>query len=403
MPAVETRPFSLDAETLFVLGNGPSLKDVPLETLTPYPSIGMNAAYRHWQRIDWRPTYYACLDTVVGLSHAEGIRGLITERRSSPIRLFLLRHNLVAALGRDADDPRVIDFEALAAGTPLLQVMPITTGSHAALWGAVLGYRKMVVLGVDGRYQELVKGAVRREGQVLEIAEARENPNYFFDDYQRPGDRYHVPNPSPRLHLGAWDGAAAVLARDGAMVVNGNPQSAVTAFPFVPIADLLAGAAVEIPARTSDVADAEIGPDTGEERRLDGITADLRQLRDWVLDRVREHPLVAAAVLSAPWIAAQVGWATAPGLALAAVTLILGYTLIALAWLMFLVRRLRQELKQARSGAAAGVVTEDRSRQIRIVMRGIAHERVYFDQRVGSTFSTAFRPDKKPDAQFPSS
>ena len=246
----------LEPTPAFVLGNGPSLKDVDLHQLSPYATLGMNAAYRHWDRINWRPTHYACLDVVVGISHLDGIRRLIREGRGSegdlpagirPIGQFALRQNVIDALGPDGDDPRVVNFDALRAQTALLKAGSITTGSHALLWLAHLGFDPIFLLGIDGNYKEIVSGARRKAGIVLEIVEQQDNPNYFFADYQQPGDRYHVPNPRPGLHAGAWVDAARELA-SRVNVANGNPASSVRVFPFVDLPTLLAkGEAPTIP------------------------------------------------------------------------------------------------------------------------------------------------------------
>ena len=139
MNAADTAPHSalslkgdiarVSGETAFILGNGPSLARVDLASLSAHATVGLNAAYRHWREIGWRPRYYACLDLVVGLSHKEAIAELIREGR---IERFLLRGNLVEALGDAGANPRVIDFDALRKDEPLLALDPITTGSHAA-------------------------------------------------------------------------------------------------------------------------------------------------------------------------------------------------------------------------------------------------------------------------------
>ena len=223
-------------QTAFILGNGPSLKGVDLARLSGHMTVGMNAAYRYWREIDWRPTHYACLDLVVGLSHQQAIRELIEEGR---IDAFLLRSNLIEALGESAYTPRVISFDVLAAENPLFEGVTVTTGSGAALWAATLGRKQLVMLGVDGVYKELVKGARRRDGIELEIVEEGDNPNYFFERYQQPGDRYNVPNPRPDLHVNSWREAAQNLARTEAVVLNGNPQSAVRCFPFIDLEKFL--------------------------------------------------------------------------------------------------------------------------------------------------------------------
>ncbi len=247
-------------KTAFILGNGPSLKGFDFSKLNPFETFGMNAAYRYWDRIGWRPTHYSCLDLVVGMSHMEGIRKLIREgcdfdapAGTKPIGKFLLRSNLIEALGPDGDDERIVNFDAIRYRTPLLQVNPITTGSHVLLWAHTLGCRQIVLMGIDGNYKEIVEGAVKRDGIVLEIAEKKSNPNYFFDDYQRPGDLYNLPNPRPNLHASAWWQAALDLEKANGQVANGNPKSSVRVFPFVNVEQLLSD-------QSADLAPAEPNP-----------------------------------------------------------------------------------------------------------------------------------------------
>lgn len=244
-----------DANTAFLLGNGPSLKDVSLPDLSNFITIGMNAAYRYWREIDWYPSHYACLDTVVGLSHKEEIAALIEEGR---IGSFLLRDNLIEAIGEIGTSAKVINFDALRARKPLLDPKTVTTGSHAALWAASLGCDQIIMLGIDGNYQELVEGAERGDGIELEIVEEGDNPNYFFDGYQQKGDRYNVPNPRPGLHVEAWGMAGLKLASTDVQVFNANARSEVRYFPFISLKAFLgaganpAPAALEIPPHLLD-------------------------------------------------------------------------------------------------------------------------------------------------------
>lgn len=62
------------------------------------------------------------------------------------------------------------------------------------------------MLGVDCDYVERVSGSKELDKYILEIEDdTKENPNYFIDDYQKKGDRYHVTNSTrPDLHIAAW-------------------------------------------------------------------------------------------------------------------------------------------------------------------------------------------------------
>ena len=83
-----------NSTSIYIIGNGPSLRGFDFHTLNECDSIGMNAAFRHWHRIDWYPTYYICMDTVMIETHKKEIRRLITEY-SSRIKLFFIRKKIL--------------------------------------------------------------------------------------------------------------------------------------------------------------------------------------------------------------------------------------------------------------------------------------------------------------------
>lgn len=218
---------------LVVLGNGPSLKGFDFKRLKSFDVIGMNAAYRYWDEIGWYPRYYVCLDKVVGLSHKEGISRLIRERAKNGIEKFLLRDNLINVLEHEISvHPCVVNFDILVEEHKIFSPMPITTGSHATLYGAYLGYQEILILGVDCNYVEEVDGSKHQGGTKLVIEkDLEENPNYFFSGYQKLGDEYTIPNPTPDLHLNSWRAVGAALSERGVKVVNCSAISRVDAFP----------------------------------------------------------------------------------------------------------------------------------------------------------------------------
>ena len=127
---------------------------------------------------------------------------------------------------------------------PFLDIKTITTGSFSALLGVMLGYKEIRLLGIDLDYIEIVDGAKRLEGIQLEITETPDNnPNYFFDDYQQKGDRYNIPNPRPSLHEEAWVKLKERLQalNPNVRIINCNPVSRLTIFPFQPLSDALSG------------------------------------------------------------------------------------------------------------------------------------------------------------------
>ncbi|MCR9260194.1 MAG: hypothetical protein NXH95_10760 [Pseudomonadaceae bacterium] len=219
---------SLKSTPALLLGNGPSLKHLDLvKDTTGHHTFGMNAAYRHWEKIDWWPTYYSCLDTVVGDSHYSAIEALVVNSASNGIQKFLVRENVFERIPKA--HLGVVDcYEDLVSNGLLPHLPDITTGSHTLLWAQLLGYQTILVAGVDLNYVEQLDQSSLIEG-VLEVTEEGQNPNYFFDDYQRPGDRYNIPNPRPNLHKSSWVNASRHV-HFPSVVVNLNKDSAVDVF-----------------------------------------------------------------------------------------------------------------------------------------------------------------------------
>ncbi len=220
-----------------ILGNGPSMRDFDFKKeLDGFDTFGMNVAYRYWDRINWYPDYYSCLDTVVGISHKFEIKRLIDQADKYAIKSFLLRDNLIQELGLH-DHPIVFNFEVLRNQYHLIMGdLNTTTGGHTCAWAAALGYETIILLGIDSNYINHIQEAASVEGKpiVLEITSTpKNNPNYFFDDYQQAGDRYHVPNPRPEqaIHRVCWENLQKRLSFTNSVVVNGNPNSMVDIFP----------------------------------------------------------------------------------------------------------------------------------------------------------------------------
>lgn len=227
----------VNGDIAFVLGNGPSLKALPFTRLRNVATVGMNAAYRYWDEHGWYPSYYCCMDTVVIMSHAEAIHRLITNAERYGIRYFFLRKVITERYPELADHPRVLFLEDIRPLCPLFQLEPITTGSYSLMLMAFLGFRQIYLSGIDCNYVERINGIADgdKKNKLVVVADVKNNPNYFFDSYQRPGDEYNVPNPSKDLHVRSWRNCAVALAtqrdRIGPVrVINLNQQSKVDCF-----------------------------------------------------------------------------------------------------------------------------------------------------------------------------
>lgn len=243
-----------------VIGNGPSLRGFDLARLSGVDTIGMNAAYRHWVRIGWYPTHYACLDDELIDTHHVEIKRLIDQGRCRSAFLsgrFLAHHPETANDSRYAFIDEFIPYWFERRGKQFglkdrtterafqsSQMSKLTTGSHAVRYAISLGYTDIALLGIDLRYIERIPESVAGEGISLSIATTPDhNPNYFFDDYQRAGDRFNVPNPD--VHSGDLHLASFRALRDDAVaqgwsirVVNANRASELSRQGVLPFQDL---------------------------------------------------------------------------------------------------------------------------------------------------------------------
>ena len=124
----------------------------------------------------------------------------------------------------------------------------ITTGAFATRFCAYMGHSTLALMGIDLKYVEILPEAEKTEGVGLVMAKTPDqNPNYFFDSYQKAGDKYNIPNPdvhNNELHIQSFRLIPMDFALTGqkATIYNTNPNSLLEdekVFELRSIADLL--------------------------------------------------------------------------------------------------------------------------------------------------------------------
>ena len=241
-----------------VMGNGPSAKLIDFNLLCRdrIATVGMNAAYRFWDEINFRPTHYICMDTVVILSHAEEIYRLICE---GIIERFFLRDEIKDVYPDLAKNERIFWYSDAVKNHDIFKTSYVTTGSWAIRWMAFEEKRIVATVGIDANYMELLPEcrSIGDNGDLrLEIAETPKfNPNYFFSGYQQAGDKYNVPNDPSYLksrgglvHIDALKAVARDLEwlEAGCQVLDLSPISAHGAFGKMPLSDFFGRIGVRI-------------------------------------------------------------------------------------------------------------------------------------------------------------
>tara|TARA_Y100000593_G_scaffold92749_1_gene185335 strand:+ start:1414 stop:2109 length:696 start_codon:yes stop_codon:yes gene_type:complete len=220
----------MNKKTLVVMGNGPSLKDVDFSMLDGVDTFGLNSAYRAYYRLNWWPTYHGCFDYRVTDNHKDSFVKLIEQEKIK--RHFYIRNlsnsdrftyiNLLPYGSTDRTNDKKEDFNAFHDNG--------NSGANASSVGICLGYKKIILLGVDCNYVEFVDGCKRDGpgGLVMEKTPDK-NPNYWFDDYQQKGDEYNVPA-GLSFHMPTWNKLAYRAAHANVEMINCSPITALRCF-----------------------------------------------------------------------------------------------------------------------------------------------------------------------------
>jgi hypothetical protein len=208
---------------IVLIGSGPSLNKIDPRKLAAYDTIAFNRSWLAWDDWGFAPRYHACLDPASIAIIGPELPPVIARHRAT--RFFLHRD---AARAGIADGCKVT-LCGLADGERF-------GGSFAALTdfgnvGAVsmqvlqlLGYRKVLMVGVDGDY--LPEKSVDRDA------------NHFRDDYAR--GRVPLTSALRARYTGHWPLVASECARLGVDVRNASPGTALTCFDRIDLVEGLA-------------------------------------------------------------------------------------------------------------------------------------------------------------------
>ena len=206
-------------ETGLIIGNGPSLKDTPLEFLHKYPSFGTNRIYR---LAGFTPYYYAAVNPLVLDQFG---REMLQAYKGKVRRFFLSEHYLAQNLAV-AQQPTVVPVRSL--GDPQFFPDPRAglyeghTVSFVALQLAYwMGFSTILLVGVDHRYTH--------EGNPnQELIAQGEDPNHFDPRYFSDGNKWHAPDLVRSAE--AYQMARTAFEADSRRIINLTPNSALEVF-----------------------------------------------------------------------------------------------------------------------------------------------------------------------------
>jgi hypothetical protein len=238
-------------ERCFILGNGPSLNETDLSLLKDEVVFACNAAFLLFDRIDWRPTYYTCVDSRVLPDRAADIDAMLKahpemtaffptvienhgeEKRRTPVRslippdanrhYFTERHSSVANL----------PWSMFSLDAQSHVVQPHTVAITMLQLAAFMGFDEIYLVGCDTSYS--VSTTVHRggkSGRDLSLTSTRDDDaNHFDPTYFGAGRKWHVPN--VQAMMGHYKQARDALEQAGVSVFNATKGGALEVFDRV--------------------------------------------------------------------------------------------------------------------------------------------------------------------------
>lgn len=238
-------------ERCFVMGNGPSLNTMDLNLLRNDSVFACNAAFLLFERVDWRPKYYTCVDSRVLRDRASDI-GAMLDKYPDMIAFFpeeLVLHDgsgqrfntrdiippkrnryYFRELQNDLTNPPDTMF-SLDANDYIVQ--PYTVTITMLQLAHYMGYSPIYLIGCDTSYS--VMPTVKQEGQklggvgLLLTSTANDDVNHFDPRYFGAGREWHNPQVDGMMMHHGW--ARRAIERAGSKVFNATIGGQLEVYP----------------------------------------------------------------------------------------------------------------------------------------------------------------------------
>ena len=254
LPKPVPKPSPTENKILFIMGNGPSLKEIMdnpeyLNFIKKNHSFGLNSAYRAYQKYNFYPTYFGCFDYTVNTSHKSDFEKLVLSNNG--IREFYFigdsQKKQLLYSSNVYNNSKFKKFNFINIPVDKYSGIsksfaeyynPGSSGANALQIGIMKGYKKIVLLGCDCKYVEIINGAKLDPNNKLEIVKPIENnPNYWFNDYQKPGDKYNIPNTS-KFQDGSWHNISKHYPKN-IEIINASMISSISYFKKLHMKEVL--------------------------------------------------------------------------------------------------------------------------------------------------------------------
>lgn len=237
-------------ERCFIMGNGPSLNRTDLSKLADEAVFACNSAFLLFDRIGWRPRYYACVDSRVLPDRARDIDAML--RANPEMTAFFpaviqehtgekLRTSARLVIPTGANRFFFSEVPNSADNLPQSMfsydiddciVQPFTVAITMLQIAAYMGFSEIYLIGCDTDY--VVTQTVRRQRDktapgVALTSRKDDDPNHFDNRYFGRNRKWHAPRPELMIRHYAY--AKEALDAIGVAVYNATVGGKLEVFP----------------------------------------------------------------------------------------------------------------------------------------------------------------------------
>lgn len=237
-------------ERCFVMGNGPSLNRMDLSKLAGETVFACNSAFLLFDRIGWRPKYYACVDSRVLPDRAAEIDAMLRAhpdmtaffpaiiqehtgaKARRPTRLVMPTGANRYFFNETPNSTDDLPGSMFSADIDDKVVQPFTVAITMLQIAAYMGFSEIYLIGCDTDY--VVTSTVREEKDkiapgVALTSRKDDDPNHFDRRYFGKGRKWHAPRPEMMIrHYGY---AREALEALGVATYNATVGGRLEVFP----------------------------------------------------------------------------------------------------------------------------------------------------------------------------
>ncbi|WOO40961.1 hypothetical protein [Rubellicoccus peritrichatus] len=239
-----------EGKRCFVIGNGPSLNQMDLGLLEDEITFVSNAFHLMFDRIQWRPSVYSCIDSVVLPDSADDFCRLISELPETSFffpdwlgddDLNDVKWDSSSFLSQSSnvcyfEEKSPISLEQPCSNSLAKHLCRVPTVTGALLQLAILmGCSPIYIIGCDTAYT--VPEVARRlkpariGGTERVILDDDSDPNHFSASYFGKGKVWHEPQAEKMIDF--YERFRAQVDPNGKRVFNATVGGALEAFPRV--------------------------------------------------------------------------------------------------------------------------------------------------------------------------